>query len=333
MNSELTDGILAKTNPLGNGGEKYTFSLLIISTFYAIFLSGLPVDGFLDRDYYLIYAEDSLDIFQSNIDQGLGLTLANEPLWLLINISLSFFLDPEDLVRAVVFFSSFIVSFLVLRADPKYFLPLFLYLLTPDILTNHVIHLRQGLAIAVFLLGWFSANKSFRWCFILLTPFIHSSFFFVVLLLFLNNILLLLRVSSGWLLVIFVLVGLFFDFAGVSLAAQIGARQGDEYQSFETNISGFGFIFWFFFTGNFILEGNDFLKRHSFSLSVLIVYLSTYFFLPVTARVFASAELLVLLSGLQLTSYRNLAFYGLFTFYFFFDWYQRIGLPGFGWGI
>jgi hypothetical protein len=333
MNSELTGGVSAKTHPLGNGQEKYAFSLLIISISYAIFLSALPVDGFMDRDNYLVYAEYSLDIFQSNTDQGIGYTLANEPLWLLINIFLSFFLSPEDCVRVIVFFSSFIVSFLILRADPRYFLLLFLFLLDPEVLTNHVIHLRQGLAIAVFLLGWFSQNKSFRWFFIILSPFIHSSFIFVVPLLFLNNILLMLHFSSVWLLVFYVLFGLFFDFAGVSLAAQIGARQGDEYQSFETNITGLGFIYWLFFAGILILEGKDFMRRHSFSHCVLIVYLSTYFFLPVTARVFASTLLLVLLSGLHLTSFRKLAFYMIFTFYFFFGWYQRIELPGFGWGI
>jgi hypothetical protein len=98
-------------------------------------------------------------------------------------------------------------------------------------------------------------------------------------------------------------------------------------------MSGLGFISWLFFSGILILEGKNFIRRHSFSLCVLMVYLSTYFLMPFTARIFESTLLLVLLSGLHLTSYRNLAFYGFFTVYFLFDWYQRIMLPGFGWGI
>jgi len=331
MNSKLTGGISAKTNPFENGQEGCTFSSLIISIAYAIFLSGLPVDGFRDRENYLGYAEYSLDIFQFNIDQGVGYALANEPLWLLINILLSFFLNPEDCVRVIVFFSSFVVSFLILRADRKYFFLLFLFLLLPQVLKNHIIHLRQGLAIAVFLLGWFSQNKSLRWLFIILSAFIHSSFFFVVLLLFLNNVFLMLSFSSGWLILLYLLVGLFLDFSGVKFAAQLGARQVAEYQSVETGASGLGFILWLFFSGILILEGKNFMRRHSFSLCVLMVYLSTYFSLSFTARIFESTLLLVLLSGLHLTSYRKLAFYGLFTVYFLFDWYRRIELSGFGW--
>jgi hypothetical protein len=333
MSSELTGGISTKTNTLGNGQIKHAFYSLIISISYAIFLSCLPVDGFIDRENYLNYAKYSLDIFQSNIDEGVGYTLANEPLWLLINIWLSSFLNPEDCVRVIVFFSSFVVSFLILRADPKHFLLLFLFLLVPQVLKNHIIHLRQGLAIAVFLLGWFSQTKSLRWLFIILSTFIHSSFLFIVILIFLNNILLMLSFSCGWLIFFYLLVGLFFDFVGVGLAAQFGARQGNEIQSLETNMSGLGFISWLFFSGILILEGKNFIRRHSFSLCVLMVYLSTYFLMPFTARIFESTLLLVLLSGLHLTSYRNLAFYGFFTVYFLFDWYQRIMLPGFGWGI
>jgi hypothetical protein len=331
MNSKFNGGILAKTNPFENVQEKYTFPLLIISICYAIFLSGLPVDVFKDRENYLVYADYALDIFQSNIDKGVGHTLANEPLWLVINIWLSYYLDPEDCVRVIVFFSSFVVSFLILRADRKYFFLLFLFLLLPQVLKNHIIHLRQGLGIAVFLLGWFSQNKKLRWLFIIFSPFIHSSFFFVVFFLFLHNTLLMLSFSAGWLIFFYLLVGLFLDFAGLGFAAQLGARQGDEYQSFEMKASGLAFLYWLFFAGIFILEGKDFIRGHGFCLCVLIVYLSTYFFVPFTARIFESTLLLILLSGLHLTSNRNLAFYGCFTFYFFFDWYQRIGLLGFGW--
>ncbi|WP_174626171.1 EpsG family protein [Candidatus Methylobacter favarea] len=332
MNSELTGGISAKTNPLENGQEKYLFFSLLISITYATILTYLPIDGFRDRDNYLIYAEYSLDIFQSHLDQGLGYTLVNEPLWLLINILLSFFLYPEDCVRVIVFFSSFVVSFVILRAYPKYFLLIFLFLLVPQVLKNHIIHLRQGMAIAVFLFGWFSKNTSIRWLFIILSSFIHSSFFFILVLLLLNNIFLMLSFSWGWLLFFYVLVGLFLDFAGAGLATHLGARQADELQSLEMKTSGLGFLLWLFFSGILILEGKNFMRRYSFSLFVLIVYLSGYFFLPVTARVFESTLLLVLISSLYLTSYRKLAFYGIFTFYFFFDWYQRLEWSAFGWG-
>lgn len=65
------------------------FFLLCIT--YA-FLSHLKIDVFKDRENYSIYASSSWDILSANLFQSIIGTLTNEPLWLLVNSILSFFI-------------------------------------------------------------------------------------------------------------------------------------------------------------------------------------------------------------------------------------------------
>lgn len=55
--------------------------------------------------------------------------------------------------------------------------------------------------------------------------------------------------------------------------------------------------------------------------------------MPVTARIFESAILLVLLAGLHLTKWRRYAFLSAFLFYFLFSYLSRVGQPWLGWGV
>lgn len=314
--------------------DKSTYwTSLLLALVFATLLSSLPVGQFVDRDNYLMYAGNSIAILLLNASQGIGSVLTNEPLWLLINILLSSFLEPEACVRTIIAFSSFCVCYVTFRARTGSVFILLLFLLLPQILKNYVIHLRQGMAISVFMIGWLSDRKTVRNTTFALVPFIHASFFFIIGFIVINKIFSALRLSATMRLMFFVAIGLFLSFASIWLAAQLGARQGAEYKSSGAETSGLGFIFWTFFAAIFIFQGAAFLKRHAVTLSVLVFYLASYFFLPVSARIFESALLIILLASLELTAYRRTLFLFLFSFYFFAQWSQRIGLPGAGWGI
>ena len=311
----------------------YFVFCFFVSLLYAGCLASLDVDAFVDRGNYLVYAEHSFDILSNYMGGGVKTVLSNEPAWLVLNVFLSGFLSPEYCIRVIIFFSSFITCNFIVRMDPRFFIFLFLFLLLPQILKNNIIHLRQGLAISVFIVGWFSSNKLIRTVFILLSPFFHASFFFIIFYLILSDFLTNLRFSSGLRSTIYWVVGLFFGLFGIWLAAQLGARQGSEYTSVGETVSGLAFVFWFLISGLFFLEGEEYLIKNDFQFSTLILYLSTYFFLPVTARIFESCMLLILISGLGLSSWRRAVFLTMCVLYFLLQWYPRLYLSRFGWGI
>ncbi|WP_280565334.1 hypothetical protein, partial [Chromohalobacter sp. 48-RD10] len=170
--------------------------------------------------------------------------------------------------------------------------------------------------------------------FIGLAPLIHASFFFINALFLLNIAFSTFSVSIVWRVVYTLGVGVVLGAMGIWLAGALGARQGDNamYSGMGSGGTGVAFLFWIVFTVVLFMEGKSFLKNNFFAVSILIFYLSTYFLLPVTARVFESGMLVVFLASLGLTDWRRYAAYMLYAFYFCMQWYPLLGLPGYGWG-
>ncbi|WP_280565253.1 hypothetical protein, partial [Chromohalobacter sp. 48-RD10] len=169
------------------GSYGYKAMCLALAGIYAWFLMGLDIDGYVDRVNYLIYAKYSKEIFAVYAANGVGEILTNEPLWLFFNILFSEYFTPEDTLRIIVFFSSLLVSFLVLKSYPKYALLLVVFILMPQVVKNHIVHLRQGLGVSFFFLGWWCRYLPLRILFIGLAPLIHASFFFINALFLLNQ--------------------------------------------------------------------------------------------------------------------------------------------------
>ncbi|MEQ7871367.1 hypothetical protein V6R97_12020 [Chromohalobacter salexigens] len=315
------------------GSFGYKVMCLVLAGLYAWFLMGLDIDGYIDRANYLIYAQHSDEIFVMYAASSLKTILTNEPVWLLFNIWASKHFTPEDTLRVIIFFSSFIISFLVLRSYPKYAFFLILFILMPQVLKNNIIHLRQGVGISLFFLGWWCRYLPLRIFFIALAPLVHASFFFINALFLLNIAFSTFSISTVWRVIYTLGVGVMFGALGIWLADALGARQGEsaEYSGMGAGGSGLAFLFWVVFTVIFFMEGKTYLRNNFFAASILVFYLSTYFLLPVTARVFESGMLVVLLASLGLTDWRRYAAYSLYAFYFCMQWYPVLGLPGFGW--
>ncbi len=309
------------------------YASMALALVFAACLAVLPVDAFMDRAAYLVYPEGALAILALHTTGGLGTVLTNEPAWLLLNAVLALFFDAENCVRIIIAGSAYLVARTTFENRFDRLLLVLLFLLLPQVLKNYVIHLRQGVAIALFMAGWFGVGGRKRWGLIALTPFIHASFFFVLAFMLFNRVLAGIRGSAGIRMIAFLAVGLFLSFATIWLAATFGARQAGEYEAAAGgDASGLGFVFWTLFGCIYVLQGSRFLREHMLQIGVLIFYLCSYFFLPVSARIFESVLLLILLAGLELTRYRKLAFLILFSFYFFAQWYPRLGQAALGWG-
>lgn len=311
----------------------YKMGIFLFSFFYAFFLANLPVDAFVDRDNYLIYAEQAKYLLGLNFSSGLLRLIFNEPIWLLINIFLSTFLNPENVVRFIIFFSSFCVSYFALNYSKRNFLLLLIILFLPQVLKNHIIHLRQGLALSFFLIGWFSEKKYKKNIFFLMSAFIHSSFLFVLAFVFIDKIVSTLKVDIYIKSIICFLAAITLLLLMGIIASMLGARQAEEVVPVFGQISGLGFLFWLVMMILFLLQKEFVVAKQSFIILCIIVYLTTYFFTPYTARIFESTMLLILMAGTYFTKELKIFFIILVGIYFLGQWYPLLDLPKFGWGI
>jgi hypothetical protein len=278
----------------------------VVAILYASLLAAFPMEGVVDRDNYLEMARVSPLIMARYLGQGLHSLIANEPVWLAINSALGLMFADTVVVRIIVFFSAFSVAYLLLRHNPKHFLWLLLILIFPQVMKNFVIHLRQGLAIAVFMIGWFSLGKKKRLFFIGLSPFIHSSFFIIIAILLGGWVLKKLKMAADIKLLLYFAVSLSLAILVAQLSALVGARQAETTAVMEEGTSGIGFLFWGAMLVILLLQGRRFLHQYTVAIGVLIFYLAAYFFTPISGRVFESGVLLVLLAVLATTGWRRI---------------------------
>lgn len=314
-----------------NNSDILTYRLIafLCAASLALLLSSFPDDAFYDRAGYISYAYDSILILANTFARGIVSVFTNEPIWLLTNISLAKILGGENVISTIVFFSTFVTSYLILVTKPKCFLILLVFLLMPQVLKNNIVHLRQGFAISFFLMGFFSKSNKMKLVFLTACCFIHSSFFIVSTVYVISLVTIRLRLAIDLRVAAALSFGLFFSFFGLFLAGAIGARQAES--EYQLSGLGFGFLFWFIVLGLFLTSNQRFLKQESFSIFMLIFYLSTYLFSPFSARVFESTLLVVLLSGLNLSNAKRLMFYVLILFYFLSQWLPRLTEGYFGW--
>lgn len=311
----------------------YLAACFVCSLVLAVFLAGLPLEAFLDRANYMVYARDSITALQRYASRGPVALLTNEPVWLLLNIALVQLFPPEWVLRIIILLPAWVAAWIIFKQDFRLFPLLLIIFLLPQVLKNHVIHLRQGLAAALFLLGYYSTQRSVRNGLLLLTPFIHSSFFIVLPLYYLRPLLELLRFSSTIRVLLVALVGIVIGLAGMLGAGMLGARQAGRYALFVSGGSGLGFVYWSLLLCVLLSEGPQFIRRHIFEIAILFFYIGTYFLIPVGARVMESVLILILLAGVRLTCWRYFLFIAMHVFFFAFQYYQRLGQPWLGWGV
>jgi hypothetical protein len=303
------------------------YLVLCISLLFAHFLSNLiPFDHVLvaDRENYIKKSIVAEILILKYFKQGFLKLISNEPLYLYLNYLLVQFYDPKQVIKIIIFFSSFLTSFLVLKNNPKYFFILILFLFFPSLIFKFITHIRQGLAISIFLLGWFTVSKSLRSFLFILSVFIHSSFFIVLLIYYLGLIYEKLRLSISLKIITTVIFGILFSFSIKYIVEFFGARQAESFLFEIGNVSGLGFVLWSFILWIYLMQGNNFIKKHNFVLVNIIFYLSTYFFLDFTIRVFESILIIILLASLDLTAWRKQIFKLTFAIFFLFGWFLRL---------
>jgi hypothetical protein len=309
----LTSGQGIGLNTRLNG----VFIRLLVGFVYAIMLTNMPLEGLPDRHNYIAMAsESSLFYLIRSFNEGFGALLFNEPLWRLLNAGLSIIFEPGSIVRGMVFFNSFVASYVVLektKLNPMWGLVI---LFSPVFLINQAIQIRQGLATAIFLYSFYYCRGQKKLYLYVLTPFIHSSFFFVAFIILFRRLSVRLKLPIFSQLIAWGVFSVFIGLFSMMLSGALGARQADRYTE-AADVSGVGFIFWIFVLFIMFVSGPSWIKRNWFSVYILIIYLGSYWFLPVVARVLESGLVLVLLSVGELKGLKRYTSYFLVSLFLY----------------
>ncbi|HWV59178.1 MAG TPA: EpsG family protein [Sphingopyxis sp.] len=309
-----------------------TLFSLVFALAYANYLTNLPLDAFQDRLNYFVYASSSEAILNRYASSNLSL-LSNEPLWIYLNIFLGNFLYRDDIVKTIIFVPAFLTAFLSLRNNSNSLFWVIIMLLVPQVIKNNIIHLRQGVAVAVFLAGYYSDRRILKILLMGMAPLIHSSFFIILMIWGITYATGIIRLSVPLRVIFFTACYAIVAVVLLVVASSLGARQALMYESIDPNVSGFGFAFWSVVLILFLSAGTDFVRRFAFPISILTFYLVTYFAVPFAARVLESGLLIILGAGLALNDERKLLFLTLLTGFTVLSYVERLGQPWLGWGV
>ena len=308
---------------------------LSLSLCYSLLLAYNPIphEAFSDRENYLNYVRYGSALIDIGVSEGIKSFIFNEPIWLVINSYLSTILRPEEAVRLIIFTNAMITSFIVISSKSKNYLLKILILIFPAVVGLQIGALRQGLASAIFLLAWAVNKKSIRIILFSFTPFIHSSFFIVLLLLASSDIINHAKnLSTTIKIIIYILLSLFVLMAISFLGAFSGARQLNLYEDATINVSGMSFLYWIAILILFIYQGKAFFIDKRFELTTILFYLTTYFLIWLSGRIFECTIVLVLLAGLNLRK-KQILFNVLILLFITEQYVMRANSPLLGYGV
>ncbi|MGB3159709.1 MAG: EpsG family protein [Carnobacterium sp.] len=276
----------------------------------------------VDRLNYLDYANYSHITLGRYYESGFGTVFSNEPLFLLINIFLAFIFSPENILRIIIFSSTFLVLYSLGKKTNFSLWVLSFFVLIPQFNKNHIIHLRQGLALGVYLLSLNQKNNKISWVLKVVAVLIHTSIAFMILFELLDSVIEKLKIKHRYKMLI--VAALFFVFVNSFslISLFIADRRFEEYAfSVATGASGLGFILWLFVGIFFItLAKKTYTNRLCFY--GIIFYLVSYYFVEFGARVFENIIPLIIVGmineenkKIRLLYIAFLIFYGVVQYY------------------
>lgn len=317
----------------GTPEDHLNLTVPLLAVAYGLSLASLPLYTFMDRGSYVDNMVRAVEIFNAFLSRGVLSAAFNEPLWWWLNQALFSLFGVDIALRVIIALPAAIVAYWMLRQNTGPLVWSIVFLLAPQILKNHVIHLRQGAAVSLFLVAWYSSIGYWRWILLALLPFIHSSFFIVGLLVVVEHFLREYRAWWGTTVLVFAGVSIAVALGLGWVASVFGARQATEHTFVQTNATGLGFLFWLAMLAVYLLEGEAFVAPHRFAVGSITCYLCSYFLVDVGARIFESALPVVLLAGLELTAWRRRAFLAGIVLSILYQYAERWSQSWLGFGV
>ena len=135
-----------------------------------------------DRDGYLSYAINAKEIINNTLNYNLYLFFINEPLWLLTNIFISIIIDDQYVPLTVGLINYLIcVNFVFKKVEKKYIFATLILFFMPQIYKSFLVHLRQGLAVGLYISSFICKEKSYKYVLMFSAGLVHILLFPLVL--------------------------------------------------------------------------------------------------------------------------------------------------------
>ena len=301
----------------------YKLIPFIISIIFSIYIGSLPLLEFADRSNYLTHIMIADLILNGFLNDGILTLLVNEPLWFYFMLTLRNFFAEENALNIITYLVPFLFSYAILSSNVKYFPVLIIILLMPLHFANTIMQLRQGLASAIFMLGFFSENKFFKNSFIMMSPFIHGTFIVLVPIYYFYQRFDFRKLSLNLRSFALILFSIIIVFILPNVAMLAGARQASRYEFDTSSGSGGMFAFWLFLILLAFLQGRNFQTKYLFEINCVILFLAMYFPYPIAGRIFNSVMPLVMISFLNMTGKHKYIYISAIVSLLIYFWYVR----------
>ena len=263
----------------------------LISFVYLYIFLNLPNTFFRDRDVYLIYAEDSDQLF--DLYSGIALYF-NEPIFLSINVFLRNFLSSENIIFLYLCITISGTLFLLFKYSKNLFmfcLGLFLLAICHYSFHAQFVVLRQTIA-SIILLFTLTYTKDIKKTLIIsfLCSFIHSSFFLITMLIFFYHLIQRFPsyVKSVIVTIASAVLGLFITVVGKYL----GVRQATEDHIVSAvRVGGGAFLCFLMLLTYFLFFYKEDEKNkniYDFSILGLSLFVGLYFVNPAAGRLMST---------------------------------------------
>ena len=221
-----------------------------------------------------------------------------------------------SLTNFILIFSSII--YLIRDERQKLFLASIILLTSPILTLGHVIHLRQGFALAIFLLTLCALNTKIKnleneeskFMFAaFIAAFFHTSFLFFLPVLGTYKISKIFFRNKYVVLMCVCLMVLLLSWAQNNIAALLGARQVYDDRSMQVLVNGFGFGLMFFCI--FALAGllSNIVGSNPLPIILALVYITLYLTNPIAGRFLLIIYPLVILTLIRSKNFKYYTLY------------------------
>jgi hypothetical protein len=308
----------------------YNASFLIFLLFYLfLVLVAVPNTELIsDRASYFNSFANASDKINNTSFLSLSI-IFQEPLYLLTVYTLGIFFSVESIALILIGTSSFMSIGSIFKAKPDLLPLIILIFLLPQFMGKYIVHIRQGVAIAIFLTSYFYFNKSLiKSCFI--AGLMHISFFIALPILLMMKLTPKGRSASFIISILLVIFSLFLFSQQLfsELVFYLDLRQAKNYLFTSENVSGLGFIYWIAIYTVFFFQKNVYEPR-TFSMNIIGLYCASYFFINFLSRLLESFLPLIFIELKFLNTY---ICYIALIFYLLISWQTRWQLPMLGFG-
>lgn len=277
-------------------------------------LLGYEAHQIKDRANYYLFADKIFAWWEDAGHINWRNFFLEEPLFVVINLTLRYLgAGPDLTLRIIMYFSVWTACFIIIKRAKIH--PLFVLLIFtfPWLLVNYFMTLRQGLATAFMLFGYYySSSKSKKYALTFTAGLIHYSYFVVISIFIIDEIFKWLRVDRYLYLTLASISSVILFFVIILAASQLGflGESSGYQQKIGLNV-GFGFIFWFLILFLFSLQGRLFFQNNSVVMLSLIFYIVSTIFFPPMSRILQNFMVLILVAGGSLTGQSKIIFWTL----------------------